>query len=533
MLFNAVEFAAVALLCCVASVHYVHVLQMERYQIPTYRNRLSQMRDRILKENVLWGFIIGILRLYLPAPLSMFMKDEAARRTLSNWLTLAAFVAVTLWIAARDYRMPSRKPFVYTHRARRLSAVLLAECLLGVGLLRLTSIPIYFIFAAMPYLVQLAAVIIEPYENRLNTGFFNSARQKIRRHKNLITIGITGSYGKTNVKFILREILSSRYKVLATPASFNTAMGISRVVNDQLEDAHEVFIAEMGATHVGDIRELVDLVRPRYGILTSIGPRHMDSFGSLENIASTKYELIQGLPENGIAVFGSGDDYINRLFAMCKREKYRVGFEEDGDAYMTASTVSFGPKGTAFTMACEDGGKIRCRTRLLGRYNVKNILLAAALARKLGLNMEEIADGVRRLQPIEHHLQLSTREDVVVIDDSYNDDVDGAFEAVRVLAQMPGRRIIITPGLLSANGKEMDVNFALGTIMADSADAVILVGQRSGLRGIIRGMVQSGFSRANLHSAADAEDAEEILGEIASAGDTVLYESRIPDYEGL
>ena len=109
--------------------------------------------------------------------------------------------------------------------------------------------------------------------------------------------------------------------MLATPASFNTAMGISRVVNDQLEAKHQVFIAEMGATHVGDIKELVDLVRPKYGILTSIGPRHLDTFGSLENIATTKFELVQGLPKDGLAVFGCGDDYINRLYALCRRDK--------------------------------------------------------------------------------------------------------------------------------------------------------------------------------------------------------------------
>ena len=530
MFFSIVEIVIVALGCCAASVHYVHALQAERYQLPAYRQRLSRSRDRILKENVLWAFVAAIVSLYLPVLLSMFMTGETARRTLSGWLVLLLFSTLAALIARRDYSRPSRRPFVVTQRVKRLLTVLFLLCLAACALLELLHIPVYFLFAGMPFLVLLAAMIINPYEIRLNASFFRSARKKLRERKDLITIGITGSYGKTNVKFILKELLSARYNVLMTPASFNTAMGISRVVNDDLAPEHQVFIAEMGATHVGDIKELVDLVRPKYGILTGIGPRHLDTFGSLANIASTKYELIQGLPKDGLAVFGSGDDYISRLYAMCKLEKCRIGLGEDDGAYMRAQGLAFSARGTSFTLACADGERIGCRTRLLGSYNVKNILLAAALARRMGLTMEEIAAGVRRLQPIEHRLQLIPGE-LNVIDDTLNEDADSAFEAMRVVAQMPGRRIVVTPGLGEQGSKDADVNFALGTVMADSADSVILVGRRAFSRSIIRGMVQSGFSRSNLHTADDMDDAEEILKEISEAGDTVLFESRIPEYE--
>ena len=530
MLFSIVEIVIVAVACCAASVHYIHVLQMERYQLPVYRQWLSKNRDRVLKENVLLAFVAAMLKIYLPVLLSMVMSVESARQALSDWLVLLLFSGLMAWIAWRDYTRPSRRPFVATQRIRRLLSVLLALCLLAAILMELLTIPLYFLFAVMPFLVQLAARLINPYETRLNASFFKSARKKIRESKSLITIGITGSYGKTNVKFILRQLLSKKYQVLATPASFNTAMGISRVVNDQLKPEHEVFIAEMGATHVGDIKELVDLVRPKYGILTSIGPRHLDTFGSLENIATTKFELIQGLPKDGLAVFGSGDDYINRLYALCKHDKCRIGLEGDAGAFMRAEGIGFSARGTGFDMVCADGESVHCRARLLGTYNVKNILLAAALARKLGLTMEEIADGVKTLQPIEHRMQLIPGE-LNVIDDSLNEDADSAFEAMRVIAQMPGRRIVVTPGLGEQGGREADVNYALGTVMADSADAVILVGRRAFSRSIIRGMKQSGFSTANLHTAEDMEDAAEILHEISDAGDTVLFESRIPDYE--
>lgn len=533
MLFTVLETILVSAACCAASVHCVHALQMGRYQLAAYRQWLMRNRDRILKENVLWAFVATLMKIYLPVLLSMFVPVEETRRAVTNGLVLALFVGLMAWIAYRDYTRPSKKPFAATNRVRRLLSVLLALCLALAtlfALMRPFSIPVYFLFALMPFLVLLAATIINPYETRLNASFFKSARKKIRERKDLITIGITGSYGKTNVKFILRDLLSAKYKVLATPASFNTAMGVSRVINDQLKPEHQVFIAEMGAIHVGDIKELVDLVKPRYGILTSIGPRHMDTFGSMENIASTKFELVQGLPREGLAVFGSGDDYIKRLYALCKHEKCRIGLEGDDGAYMRAEGIGFSDRGTAFTMVCADGESVRCRTRLLGAYNVKNILLAAALAHRMGLSMDEIAEKVRALSPIEHRLQLIQGE-LCVIDDSLNEDADSAFEAMRVVSQMPGRRIVVTPGLGEQGGKEADINFALGTVMADSADAVILVGRRAFTRSIIRGMMQSGFSRSNLHTADDMDDASELLNEISEAGDTVLFESRIPEYE--
>ena len=533
MFFNVVEILVVTLMCCVGSIHYVHVLQMARYQLPAYRHWLSKNRDRLLKENVLLAFVAALLSIYLPVFLSMFMQVEAVRRVVSGWLALLLFAGAAGFIAWRDYNLPAKKPFVMTHRARRFTAVLAVLCLLAASVIRAVTIPPYFLFAAMPYMVTLTALIINPYEAKVNAGFFKAAKQRIRKHPHLITVGITGSFGKTNVKFMLRDMLSRKYNVLATPASFNTAMGISRVVNDDLTDEHEVFIAEMGATHVGDIKELVELVRPRYGILTSIGNRHLDTFGSLENIASTKYELIQGLPrEGGFAVFGSGDDYINRLYAMCKKDKCRVSLDPHEAADVHAEGIAYSERGASFTLSFEGEAPIKCHTPLLGSYNVKNILLAAALARKMEVPVEDIVAAIAELKPIEHRLQL-TAEELNVIDDTLNEDPDGAFEAVRVLAQMPGQRIVVTPGMSELGQQETDINYALGTVMADCADAVILVGSRNSQRGLRRGLLQSGFSRAMLHTVEDMDDASELLEEISEAGDTVLFESHIPDYEEI
>ena len=534
MLFTLIQILVVSLACVAASLEHLHVLQAERYQLPSFRLWLSRSHERLLKENVLWAFVFALLSVYLPVLLSMFMPVAERRTTVSNWLLLALFALGMARIAWRDYSAPSKRPLVFTRRLIRLLVLLFALCVTVTALASLLlHIPAYFMFAGMPYLVLLAARIIEPYELRVNEKFFKSAKAKIRKHKKLIAIGITGSFGKTQTKFILRDILSAKYSVLATPASFNTAMGISRVINDDLESGHEVFIAEMGARHVGDIRKLVELVRPSIGVLTGIGSQHLDSFGSIENIATTKYELMRGLPKDGFAVFGSGDDYIDRLYAKCTREKCRVSLDREDASLLWAERVEYTGKGTSFMLWSREGECVPCRTKLLGRYAVKDILLAAAVALKLGMSLKEIAEAIPAIEPREHRLQLLPvgEDGLNMIDDTLNEDADTAYEAARVLARMPGRRIAVTPGVGEQDGKEKEVNYALGTELADSADTVILVGHRAFSRSLVRGLMEAGFSSGSLHTVDDADDADALLQELSEPGDTVLYESSIPDYE--
>lgn len=528
MLFNVIEIIAVALSCVAASIHCVHIFQMERYQIPVYSQWLNRNRESFFQKNVLVGMVAAIARWYLPMLLSLFSAVEGTRNAVTGWLTLIGYLIVTTTATVRDVHSPMKKPLVLTMRARRLFGALALLNVAAVLILSLLKIPAYLTYVAVPYAVLLAGRIMHPIEERINESFYEEARKKLKDRRDLIKIGITGSYGKTLTKFILKEILSEKYEVLATPASFNTAMGISRVVNDQLEDKHQVFIAEMGAQHVGDIKHLVKLVRPKYGMITAIGAQHLDSFGSMANIVDTKYELIAGLPEDGVAFFAADSGYADRLFGMCDREKYSAAVNLPGDHYMRASEMTMDAEGTRFLLECADGGRVRCRTRLLGRYNVQNIALAAALAHRLGMTMDEIAAGIARLQPFEQKLQLIPG-DRIVIDDTLNDSPLGTAEALNVLSEFPGRRIIVTPGLPQEEVRGEDVNYAFGVQMKGCVDALILVGERKKVRSIGRGLHDTGFPKASIYIVADMNDAEDLLDEISGKGDTVLYECGVQD----
>ena len=253
-----------------------------------------------------------------------------------------------------------------------------------------------------------------------------------------------------------------------------------------------------------------------------------DSFGSLEAIAQTKYELIQTLPEAGAAFFGSDGGFGDRLYALCKKEKYRAGVGSEPPCFMEAGHVETGVRGTRFELVCADGEHAWMQTPLLGSFSVRNIALAAAVARKLGLSMEEIARGVEKLKPLRHRLQLVPGE-LNVIDDSLNALPEGAEEALRVLAEFPGRRILVTAGLAGLGADAGDRNFAFGTQIAGCADYVVLVGPES-TREVMRGLMSARYPKSSVRMVREDADAAALVKELAGKGDSVLYLSLIHIY---
>ena len=299
MLLGCLEVLLVAAGCVAVSLHFLHMLQLESYQLDGYMRWLNKNVEHARRRYAAYGLILTALYWYLPIFFGMFTSDDWLRHTISQVLLLLAFVLVCAYTVWSQHRQPAKKPLVFTARMKRLFAGLCALCLVVTALFKVAHLPVYLVFAAGSFLTLAAGFIMQPVEDHINMGFFNQAKAKLDARTDLIKIGITGSYGKTSTKFALLTILSEKYNVLASPASFNTPMGLSRVINNNLTDKHQVFIAEMGARHVGDIKELVDLVHPTYGLLTSVGSQHLETFGSVENIANTKYERIAGLPKDG------------------------------------------------------------------------------------------------------------------------------------------------------------------------------------------------------------------------------------------
>ena len=518
----------------------MHYFQLESYQFHGYFQTVNrQWRGAIDPYLALSGIYLGVFLLYTFIASILLMSDNHASWTVPQviWALLccADYVLAGWLIRKRGMKRSEKKKFALTARMKRLYGSLIVTLLLIPVLVFLFWGDVHAfgaiccVIAALllPWIVALAGVLALPIEKLIFHLYFKDAEKKLLENPRLIRIGITGSYGKTSTKFILAEILSQKYNVLATPASFNTPMGVTRIIRERLTPAHQVFIGEMGARHVGEIKELSNLVHPAIGILTAVGPQHLDTFKTIERIEKTKYELIDALPEDGLSVFLNDDGIVTRLYEKTGKPKMLAG-KEGADAW--ASDVSVSPQGSHFTLHLGDWEPFECTTPLLGRHNIGNICAACCVAKHLGLNREQIRRGIQQLKPVEHRLQLfKTAGGVTVIDDAFNTNPTSSKEALKVLSSFPGRRVIVTPGMVELGAEEARYNEEFGQAMADAVDVAVLVGKRH-TEPIQKGLTEKGFPPESIHVVASLDEAIRAVNSILRPGDVVMYENDLPDH---
>lgn len=375
-----------------------------------------------------------------------------------------------------------------------------------------------------PFVLILSSSINKPFEVWNNKRYIERTRQVLEK-SDVIKIGITGSYGKTSVKNILSTILSTKFRVLATPESYNTPLGVSLTVN-KLDATHDVFIAEMGARQQGDISDLASLVKPKYAVLTGVNKQHLESFGSEEIIKATKFELFSHLSPDGMGFFCSDNDGSNELYEKFDGEKYSAGLN---GTFVSARDIKTDETGISFKLKIADEKEVKCNTTLLGKHNISNICLSSAVAYKLGLTPKEIAEGISRLKAVTHRLELLTnRKGIKVIDDSYNANSDGVKAALEVLKEFSGRKIVVTPGLVEMGREENLANFEMGKSLASVADVVIIIGKHNAEM-LINGLYEGGKTSENIIFAKNLGKGNEKLNEIIKEGDVVLFENDLPD----
>lgn len=434
------------------------------------------------------------------------------------------------------------KPLVFTPRAKRLYFLNLL-----LSFLVLMIIPLVFfnhrhpspilgllIIAFTLYRQQadtlyLSNSIMGPIESNINMGFYKSAQAKIRARKDLKVVGITGSFGKSSTKIVVEEILKPRYKVLNTPEASNTAMGLSKVINDELSDEDQIFIAEMGSKNIGEIKELADLCQPNIGVLTSIGPVHMETFKNIDNIMKTKYELIEELPTDGVAIFNYDNEYIRKLADKTFKEKILFGFEDVEKLDIYADNIVVTEEGSSFNLKDKEGNSVECTSRLLGKHNIYNLLAGVAVAKTLGLSLEEICQRIKGIKPIPHRLSIvDSDQGLIIIDDSYNSNPIGTRAALDVISRFKdGKKIIVTPGMNELGDMEEEANREFGKNMGKTCDYVILIGEEN-TQAIYDGLMDENFNPDNIILVKNLEEARTHVDRLARAGDIVLFENDPP-----
>ena len=422
------------------------------------------------------------------------------------------------------------KPLVVTQRVVRQlvthSIIALVFSLATVLLSEWFVLGVVLISCLTPLTVVCVKCVNEPLEAMVRNYYINDAKRKLKSHKPMTIIGVTGSFGKTSVKFALAALLEQKYNVCYTPASFNTPMGVVKTIRESLKPEDDIFIVEMGAKNIGDIKEICDIVKPNMGIITSVGPQHLETFKTIENVTKTKFELADAVNKNG------GKVYLN---FNCEYEKNAAdGYNfvsyasENADAVI--SLKKSGRQGSEFSLTYK-GSELELHTKLLGFYNIENVCGAATLALDLGVSHRDIKYAVSKLSAVSHRLELKPFiNGSLLIDDAYNANPSGSIEAVNVISSFDGfRKIIVTPGLVELGDNEYKANCALGKAAAEKCDVLIFVGEKRSIPLVDGAKSVDLVKEENMHVVASFKDAMTLLRQLVNDKCVVLFENDLPD----
>ncbi len=508
-----------------ALLRFTHVLQAERYHTSAYvkwvlagggvktffRNRY----DAAL-HLAAFGFLFLLFGSLMPR----------------NLAELALATIAIIWAAANIRANKSqKKPLVITARVKRLfsvtwlivAAVLVIAFPHGEAPVIATLVLLGY---AQPFMLALGNIASTPIEKALQEGFKNQARQKLRGKQ---VVAITGSYGKTGTKEAVAHLLETKYPLIKTPGSFNTPMGLCKVINEKMETHHEMFVTEMGATRQGDIKELCELVRPTVGIITSIGVAHMETFGNADAVARTKFELADALPPDGLLIYNADYELARKYAEGRPQKKITYGLEPGAD-YMPLN-LRCGREGSIFDIKTPQGTIEGVKIQLLGKLHALNVTAAFAVGRHFGIDPERLKYGASSLGQVEARLQLIQNPGgYLIINDGFNSNPIGAATAAETLGYFTGfKKIMVTPGIVDLGGEHEKVNFAFGKAAAPFCDMVLLINERR-TKPIADGLLSTGFDENNILHFASLAAARGWLAANANAQSVVLFENDLPDH---
>ncbi len=429
-----------------------------------------------------------------------------------------------------------KKPLAYTARLKRLTVTMLIIYVVPIIIIfkKFNDEYLYLYYLILILMMWLDFIIVAianrinmPVEKMVYYHFLSQAKTKIASMPNMKRIGITGSYGKTTSKNVLNDILSTSFNTTPTPLNYNTAYGVINAINNYLDKFTDIFIVEMGTLKRGDIKKIANIAKPEYGILTKIGVAHLETLGSQENIQKEKFSLIEALPEYGVAVLNRDDELQVNYELKNKCKVIWIGIDNDAD--VMAKNIKLSHEGSTFDCVIKGNPKVyHFQTRLLGKTNIYNVLAGIALGLEFGIKDEKLEMAVRRVKPTEHRLELKKYRDLFIIDDAYNSNPVGSKMACEVLGLMPGKKIMVTPGMIDLGDKQDELNEKFGEYIAEVADDVILVGEHQ-TKPIYKGLMNKKFKEKNIHVINDVKEAFPLALKLKDKDTYVLLENDLPD----
>jgi len=450
----------------------VFLWQLKEYRLDRMRAHLSTLQGRRWLIN---PSTISRWALFLVSPL---LVGQGRGGIVFPFLVTALFIiemaSVIKQLLARQVKHPK-----FTAKASLIVG--------GVGLLQilplggwlLTDLPfemLAFLLLGLavflPIFVSGTTAVLAPATLLAKKKIIATAKEKIETHPGLIVVGITGSFGKTSTKEFLATILSEKFSVLFTAEHHNTNIGIAQCILAGLKKSHQVFIVEMGAYKKGEIAEICDFVHPQIGVITGINPQHLALFGSMKNLLEAKFELIEALPQDGLAVFNGDDAYCLGFHKKTKVPK--MLYSQKKKLNLTADKILVGKDNLEFRVTTKGAGE-KFNVPLIGRHNISNILAAVSVALHLEMSLKEIARAAGKLKAVGQTLVVSPGPNGLrLIDDTYNANPDGVMAALEYLTVYSGKKILVLQPMIELGEATPDAHRRVGREAIKVCDLIIL-----------------------------------------------------------
>lgn len=340
-----------------------------------------------------------------------------------------------------------------------------------------------------------------------------------RRKFSMPVIGITGSNGKTTTKEMLAAILRQKGPVLKNEGNLNNHIGVPLILM-KMNSSHRTAVIEMGMSGIGEIALLARLALPDIGVITNIGPAHLEFLGSIDAVAQAKGELLENMKQDGIAVLNADDRYFERLKNRYSGRVVSFGIENKAD--VMASNILQQKDATDLSI-CTSDGCVQVRLRILGRHNIYNALAAAAAAMCVGMPLESVKFGLEGFSPVSMRSELMEIKGRLVIEDCYNANPRSMEAAIETLVSLrPGRLTIAVLGdMLELGPTGPEAHKEIGrTVARHGVDLLITIGALAHL--IAEGAVEAGMSVQRVIKAGSISEAARLLRERSRRGDAIL-----------
>ncbi|TLP40675.1 Mur ligase family protein [Arcobacter arenosus] len=446
--------------------------------------------ERVVLKHHKWQWHIT----YFVAPIVLFHLLPELYFTIYFYLIfMTSFV---LWNKKLD------KSLVLTGRVKRFLAILLFTTF-AITSLCLASEACHSTAVFIP--LFLAYGISALLEKMFFISFKHKAKERLETIPCLKTIAITASYGKTSIKNYLYQVLKNKYKVYKTPRSVNTIAGIVLDVNRDLPLDTQIYIAEAGARQTGDIAEITLFLEPEYCVLGSVGEQHIEYFKTLDNIIHTKMEILQS-------------------------PKMKRGFVHESVPIKEYDTITKFPDNLNVTMSNLDGiwfdilingEQQHFHAPILGSFNAINLTAVILVAYELGMSIDEIKIAIKDLPQVEHRLQKIEAGGKIIIDDSFNGNLEGMLEAINICTHHEGRKVIVTPGLVESTS---EANILLANEINEKFDFAIITGSLN------THLLSANIDDSKLFILKDKEKLQDTLAQKTKAGDLILFANDAPNF---